>query len=310
MARTVTLDVNVTLDYPKETEVIVSPQYTLRFTASDETQAVEVSIDGGPWQECRQASGFFWFDWEKYMSGRHEVKTRARLANGQTHKTDTRRVQVELNQEVSSMKRKDRMISAALAAALAAVLSAGPALAQDPQSQMQTPARAASVALVQQKDANTTVDSWPAETKKAAQALIEKYGQPDGVMDHALIWKNKEQWQQVTVYRDAVTHSLPMPHQDFIENTISYKVPESKVSDLIKFDLALVIDGTRGTLASHCDTEKANTLALNLANEIVTGKRTVASAKAFLRDTMMKTMAGKDSPYTEKLMFMPSSRGY
>ncbi len=66
---------------------------------------------------------------------------------------------------------------------------------------------------------------------------------------------------------------------------------------------------TRGTLASHCDSEESNTLALNLANEIVTGKRDVASAQDFLKSTLTKSMAGKSSPYTDKLMFSPSSSG-
>ncbi|HXS99218.1 MAG TPA: hypothetical protein VN915_00920 [Elusimicrobiota bacterium] len=96
MARNVTVEAPVQLDYPKGMEVVTSPHYTLRFSASPETQVVEVSIDGGPWRECRKAGGHFWFDWANYMSGRHEIIARAMLADGQTEETGVARVRVEL----------------------------------------------------------------------------------------------------------------------------------------------------------------------------------------------------------------------
>ncbi len=152
-------------------------------------------------------------------------------------------------------------------------------------------------------DASSLIKLWPELTQVAARATIEQYGQPDAATDRLLIWTNKEPWQRIIVYRDAVSHSFPMVHQDFLENTVRYRVPEDKVADLLRFDGGLVIDTTRGELSSHCDAEKSNILALNVAHEVATGKRDVADARRFLRDTMMKSMAGKSSPYMEKLMF-------
>jgi hypothetical protein len=86
------------MDFPKETEIITSPDYTLRFNPSDETQSVQVSIDDGPWQECRKADGHFWFDWAHYASGRHAIAARAILANGQTEETGARIIRVKLEQ--------------------------------------------------------------------------------------------------------------------------------------------------------------------------------------------------------------------
>lgn len=206
-----------------------------------------------------------------------------------------------------------RLISAATTA-LACGILCGFSLAQSsPASQTTSPSQTQASGSMSSgsssapKDAQTAISSWPDNTKKAAQALIDKYGQPDSVSNNKLAWSDKDQWKEVAVYRDPVEHSSPMPHQDFIENKISYKVPENKVADLIKFDQALVIDETRGTLASHCDSEKANTLALNLADEIVNGKRTVASAKSFLRNTLEKSMAGKSSDYMDTLRFKTSA---
>jgi hypothetical protein len=98
MTRNVAVEAHVLMEYPKETEIIDSRRYTLRFAASDETQMVEVSIDGGPWQECRKAGQYFWYDWARYLSGRHEIVARARLFTGKTESTQTRRVRVSLEE--------------------------------------------------------------------------------------------------------------------------------------------------------------------------------------------------------------------
>jgi len=156
------------------------------------------------------------------------------------------------------------------------------------------------------KDASSAIQSWPTTTRKTAQAMIEKYGQPDGVTDRMLVWNDKDPWLKVVVYRDAINQGAFMTHDSFLENTVNYKVPLDKVADLIRFDSALVIDETRGTLASSCDTEGCNYLALNLANDIATGKRDVASAKDFFKNTMTKSLSGKSSPEMEKLMFPTS----
>ena len=205
------------------------------------------------------------------------------------------------------MKQMNRVILSSMTAALAcaAMAASAPDRNAVPPTQLIGAPLSADTG---HQDAASVVAAWPAKTRKAAQALIQKYGPPDGVTDRMLVWNDKDQWKEVAVYRDVVIHSKPMPHQDFVENTIVYQVPESKVADLIKFDHSLVIDETRGTLASHCGSEGSNTLALNLANEIVTGKRDVASAQDFLKSTLMKSMAGKSSPYMEKLMFSSSPK--
>jgi len=157
------------------------------------------------------------------------------------------------------------------------------------------------------KDAASAISTWPSSTQKAAKAMIDKYGQPDGITDRMLVWNDKDPWLKVVVYRDAINQGAFMTHDSFLENTVNYKVPLDKVADLIRFDSALVIDETRGTLASSCDTEGCNYLALNLANDIATGKRDVASAKDFFKNTMTKSLSGKSSPEMEKLMFTPGS---
>ena len=98
MTRNVTVEAPVIMDYPKESEIITSPHYTLRFGASDETQTVEVSFDGGPWQACRKAGHYFWFDWAHYMSGYHEIAARAQFFTGDIKEIEVRRMYVKLEQ--------------------------------------------------------------------------------------------------------------------------------------------------------------------------------------------------------------------
>lgn len=85
----------VVINYPQETEVITFPDYTLRFGVS-EAAGVEVSIDGGPWRACREALGYYWFDWGGYGSGHHEIRVRARLAHGGVEECGSRRLRVDL----------------------------------------------------------------------------------------------------------------------------------------------------------------------------------------------------------------------
>jgi len=63
------------LDYPKAQERISSPEYTFR-VGSKVHGSVEISVDGGPWQPCRPAAGYWWFDWRCEKPGRHKAAAR------------------------------------------------------------------------------------------------------------------------------------------------------------------------------------------------------------------------------------------
>lgn len=87
---------DVTVDYPKEGELITSPDYVFRIGARP-THAVEISIDGGEWQPCRQAGGYWWFDWSGYKAGKHQAAARIQPENGDKATLETRRFRVELS---------------------------------------------------------------------------------------------------------------------------------------------------------------------------------------------------------------------
>jgi hypothetical protein len=82
------------VDFPAEGELVLSQDYTIRITASEEG-AVELSLDGGPWLACRESVGYWWYDW-KPTPGDHEAAARVKKATGRFAKSDVRRFRVEL----------------------------------------------------------------------------------------------------------------------------------------------------------------------------------------------------------------------
>ena len=62
----------VVVGYPKENEIINNPSYTIKIGVTGEGN-VEISIDGGDWESCRQSEGFWWYDWANYPPGTHKV---------------------------------------------------------------------------------------------------------------------------------------------------------------------------------------------------------------------------------------------
>jgi hypothetical protein len=182
---------------------------------------------------------------------------------------------------------------------------------KDPQSGSSSPAPRAQTQTQTSagQDARQAIMSWPQGAQAAAEAMIDRYGQPDDSTSMMLVWRDKAPFRKIAVMRDPVRHSFPVEHEDVLLQEIDMQVPADKVDDLVKFDGSLLIDRTKGTIASRCDRERNNLLALNLANEIVTGKRDSDSARRFFVDTTAKQLAGRSSSYTEKLMFTPSAFG-
>ena len=157
--------------------------------------------------------------------------------------------------------------------------------------------------------ADTAIGDWPSGGPRyAAKALIARYGRPDEATPQGIVWRNRGVWKRIAVYRNAPTDNFPEPHSDFVENTVNYTVPSDKIAAIRQFDPAMTIDRSRGTLGIRSGSEKFNILALNLADKIIRGKRSPASARVFLRRTVAEEFAGKSSPYSERLMFTPLSK--
>lgn len=144
---------------------------------------------------------------------------------------------------------------------------------------------------------------WPPRSRNAAGLLLEKYGRPDQYDRNTLVWFNNGEWKR-TIVRRRVQHPDPaVVRTDFLEQTIGYMVPSDKLADLKRFNPRLEASQTAGELTFASDSEEKNRLALNLADEIVTGRRGVADARAVYLKTSRLAASGKSSPLLESLQF-------
>ncbi|RDV11926.1 hypothetical protein DXT99_23155 [Pontibacter diazotrophicus] len=99
-----------------------------------------------------------------------------------------------------------------------------------------------------------------------------------------------------------------MPHKDVLEQFINYQVPADKFDELAMYDGSVIAERTKGELSARCDKEGANILALNLADDVVKGKRSVDDARQFYADAIMQMMEGQKPAYMESLQFSAPSQ--
>ncbi|MFF3342778.1 hypothetical protein [Streptomyces flavidovirens] len=71
------------------------------------------------------------------------------------------------------------------------------------------------------------------------------------------------------------------------------------------FDGSLLLGRTAGQIGSRCDYEAYNALTLNLAVEIIEGRRTVEDARRLYGETAAAFVMGRSAPYAEKLLLTP-----
>ncbi len=142
--------------------------------------------------------------------------------------------------------------------------------------------------------ARSEVSSWPTPSRIAAEGLIEKYGAPDYIDAETASWNDKGSWKRTTVHREGA---------DFLEQTVSYSVPEEKRADVEKMGMMLKVGRADGELSAMSASEEANYLAMNLADEVIREKRTPEDAREFYQQTLKLSRAGKSSPYMQGLMF-------
>jgi hypothetical protein len=169
---------------------------------------------------------------------------------------------------------------------------------------MQTESGGAMAVVGTRPVTSAVLAAWPMKQRETATALIGKYGNPDVVGDRMLVWFDTGPFTKTVLMRDAAPHDFPMPHVDYLTQTVLYRVPADKVDDLFEYDGSVWVHRTRGELSAQCDVEAMNFLALNLAHDIATGRRSVSDARAFYARTAMEFKQGdRSSPYVTGLMF-------
>jgi hypothetical protein len=148
-----------------------------------------------------------------------------------------------------------------------------------------------------------SVAGWPQATQELAARLTAKYGPPQESTPRLLIWYGNGPWKRTVLHKEGVRHNFPRPHQDILEQTVNYRVPPAKVAELLSYDGSIVVDRTRGEVTVHCDSEQANTLTLNLVDDIVKGERTVDQALGYHAQVIRGMEIGEPESYPEKLRF-------
>jgi|GEM_PF-1389596 len=194
-----------------------------------------------------------------------------------------------------------------LAAALVSLASLPPRSAADPTDPNESPDIDSPWTEVhegpQPRTPQTSIQYWPSVARATARALIAKYGPPDAYGPNALVWHRNGPWNRTVIYGRATTYPRFDKEQEILKQVIVYRVPVEKEDALHRFDRRLQINPTTGELSFQSARESTNFLALNLADEIVRGERTVAQARRFFRYTEQLALSGKSSKYTDGFLF-------
>ena len=147
---------------------------------------------------------------------------------------------------------------------------------------------------------------WPRESRAAARAVVETYGEPHEITTSLLTWYEVGPWKRVVVSRTCYEHNFPAPHLDVVECVVDYRVPSSKCSAVVAFDGSVTVDRTAGEVSARCHDERANLLALNLVHDIVMGDRDAQQARDYYAQEFSAFRRELPAPYMERLYFEPA----
>ncbi len=153
------------------------------------------------------------------------------------------------------------------------------------------------------------IANWPDGAREAVHKMHQKYGLPQELTEDRAVWINNGIWKRTIVSREEIAHNFPKPHTDYLEQVIDYRVPPSKFTELATFDGSVVAERTKGELSAMCDREEFNLLAINLANDIVLGKKTAADARLALAEAVTQFQNGEKPEYTQQFQFLLLSGG-
>lgn len=157
--------------------------------------------------------------------------------------------------------------------------------------------------------AKQVIESWPYESREAAQLVVDKYGEPHESTPSELVWRNVGPWKRLVATKEYYEHNFPAPHIDAVESFIDYAVPTEMFTPLAEYDGSVVVERTAGEVSARCHDEEANNLALNLMHDIVQGKKSVDEARHYYAKEFLDFRRGKPTPYMEQIHFIPENEG-
>ena len=156
--------------------------------------------------------------------------------------------------------------------------------------------------------ADQAIAKWKPTPQDVAKKMLAKYGQPQEVTANRLVWHNNGPWKYSELVNEEIPHDFPMPHKDALYQAISYKIDPDKADELLEYDGSIILERTKGEIAARCDKEDANFLAINLANDIATGRRSVDDARRFYAESITAMMKqNKKNDYLQGFRFQVAS---
>lgn len=137
------------------------------------------------------------------------------------------------------------------------------------------------------------IQDWPKPARDAAQEMLRKYGPPAEVAPTRLLWQDNGRWLRTVVHKSPVEHDFPVKHADVLEQVIEYRVPLNFYAPLAVFNGSVVPYRTRGELASTGAGEADNVLSLNLADDIIQGRKNADQARDAMEAAAREMQAGR-----------------
>ncbi|MBA3388810.1 MAG: hypothetical protein H0U02_05505 [Rubrobacter sp.] len=184
-----------------------------------------------------------------------------------------------------------RTLVLVLATALATAGAAAQSKAPEPKSQGSL-------------SADQVIAGWKATPQGLAKKMLAKYGEPQEITTSRLIWHNNGPWKYSELVNEEIPHDFPVPHKDMLYQAISYKVDPDEADELLQYDGSIILERTKGEIAARCDKEEANFLAINLADDVANGRRSVDDARKFYAESMMAMMKeNKKNEYLQGFRF-------
>ncbi len=196
----------------------------------------------------------------------------------------------------------DRVLRATIALLLPAVFVPWPARAQREDRE-----DLAEIALSDETP-ESIILLWPAYSYRLARRMIARYGLPVDSVEDRVVWRDNGPWKRTVIYRNPPSDGLFRKGRGRLEQSVAYKFPKGRAPALAAFDRTIEADEEAGLLTVRTDEESSNILALNLADEVLQGRRTPKDAAEFRARAARLRDSGKSSPYLEGLLFMPGGR--
>ncbi|MDO8756693.1 MAG: hypothetical protein Q7J64_01665 [Elusimicrobiota bacterium] len=115
---------------------------------------------------------------------------------------------------------------------------------------------------------------WPTFSHRLARQMISRYGLPVDSTDERVVWRDNGPWKRIVVYRNPPDDGLFRKSRGRLEQSVAYELTPGRAAALAEFDKSIEADEKAGLLTARTDDESSNILALNLADEVLRGRRT------------------------------------